>query len=331
MRVGIAINDTWAYFNDIFEMMKTRYITSVFNPKTITTPLLHERINRKYYRNQLNQLLATNQVVFFEWAGEYLAQATALPKQCGIVSRLHRYELYHWAEHISWEKVDRLILVSHAKEAEIVSEFPELNGKTSVIFEGINLTRFPFQPKPFQKRLGILGHLTPRKRVYELILAFKEFNLSTEGFSLHVGGGEHPRFKDYYQSIQALIISLELEESVRMYNHVDSPQEWFSEVDIFISNSYSEGLQISPMEAMASGCYCLSHAWPGSQELLPADNIFITNSQLISKIHSFASLTPEQQLNSITNLRSVVENNFDLEKISEKILLEIDSVGQKYA
>lgn len=330
MRVGIAINDTWAFFNDIFERLQSQHITTVFKPGKIKSPLFGERINRRYYHDQLQHFLRSQQVVFFEWAGEYLAQATALPKQSGIVSRLHRYELYHWAEHIAWNNVDLLILVSRAKEEEILSQFPELTGRTCVISEGINLSKFPFQPKPFQKRLGILGHLTPRKRVYELILAFKEFNLQEEGYSLHVGGGEHPRFKDYYQSILTLISSLNLGESVIMHQHVNAPQTWFSQIDIFISNSYSEGLQISPMEAMACGCYCLSHAWPGADELLPVEQLFFTNDQMVTKIRDYAALSGDRQLELVTGLRRRMETRFDIEAITEKIINQIEIVGQKY-
>ncbi len=330
MKVGVAINDTWSFFNEIYDLINARHQMTLFSPQKANFPLFNERINRKYYHDQINQFLSTNKVVFFEWAGEYLAQATALPKQCGIVARLHRYELYQWAQHINWEKVDRLILVSRAKEVEALLLFPELRGKTLVIPEGINLQKFPFNPQIFRKQLGILCHISPRKRVYELILAFSEYDLALDGYVLHIGGGEHPKFKDYYQSIKALISSLALEESVRMYDHVSNPLDWFSNIDIFISNSYSEGLQISPMEAMASGCFCLSHAWPGANELLPTENLFLTNAQLNAKIRSYAALSESDQLSQKNQLRSLVETNFDIHISGEKILQEIEMVGNKY-
>lgn len=330
MKIGIAINDTWSFFNEIYNLIKSSHQTTLFSPQKSNFPLFNTRINRKYYRSQLNRFLSSNDVVFFEWAGEYLAHATALPKQCGIVARLHRYELYQWAEHINWEKVDRLILVSQAKEGEALTSFQELNGKTLVISEGIDLQKFPFSPQPFRKQLGILCHLTPRKRVYELMIAFSEYNLAKDGYILHIGGGEHPKFKDYYQSIKALISNLDLENSIKMHGHVTNSLEWFANIDIFISNSYSEGLQISPMEAMACGCYCLSHAWPGSNELLPADNLFLTNAQLNTKIRSFAALSETEQLDQKKKLRTIVENKFDIQIVGEKILREIESVGNKF-
>ncbi len=330
MKIGVAINDTWAFFDPIYNVFKANHPTELFTPKSKSYPFFQERLNRRDYQQQLRSFLVRNNVVFFEWAGEYLAQTTALPKKGGIVSRLHRYELYQWAQHINWTKVDCLILVSNAKKEEIEHMFPELQGKTIVIPEGIQIEKFPFLPHLFEKRLGILCHLTPRKRVYELILAFAENNLAREGYRLHIGGGEHPKFKDYYQAIIALITQLDLQDNVILDDHVANPQDWFQKIDIFISNSYSEGLQISPMEALASGCFCLSHTWSGADELLPADYLFTTNAELCKKIHSYASLTSDNQMIERKKLRKIVEDNFDIKNISQKILFEVETVGKNY-
>jgi glycosyltransferase involved in cell wall biosynthesis len=93
-----------------------------------------------------------------------------------LVTRLHRYEMYQWADHIQWDRVDRVILVSRAKEREFAERFPDHAGKVVVIPEAISLQRFQPHSKPFGGDMGILCHLSPRKRVYELILAFSEIS-----------------------------------------------------------------------------------------------------------------------------------------------------------
>jgi glycosyltransferase involved in cell wall biosynthesis len=67
---------------------------------------------------------------------------------------------------------------------------------------------------------------------------------------------------------------------VTFYGHVEKPEDWYPRIDIFISNGYSEGLQVSPMEAMATGCYCLSHHWDGADELLPVEQLYFTDREL---------------------------------------------------
>ena len=138
----------------------------------------HTRINNALLRNDMQSFLAANDVVFFEWASELLALASHLPKRCPIVTRLHRYELYQWADRINWDAVDRIILVSEAKRREFVARFPQQAQKIAVIPVGVDLQKFGYCDRAFDagagSNIGILCHLAPRKRVYELILAFSE-------------------------------------------------------------------------------------------------------------------------------------------------------------
>ena len=68
-------------------------------------------------------------MVFFEWASVLLANATHLQKQSGIVTRLHRYEMYHSVEWVNWEAVDKIILVSQAKkEFEMLCAAHDMTG-----------------------------------------------------------------------------------------------------------------------------------------------------------------------------------------------------------
>ena len=328
MKLGVAINDTWAFFSDVYALFQKEHQTSLFNPRTFNNPFLNGRINRYFYQKDLKAFLKNNDVCFFEWAGEYLAHATTQPKQKGIVTRLHRYELYQWASQINWEIVDKVILVSNAKKNEIEERFPSTIGKTIVIPEGVNLNNFEFNPQPFRKQLGILGHLSPRKRVYELVLAFFEGGFHQMGYKLHIGGGQHPKFPDYYFSLIDLVERLGIASNVIFHDHVSEPKNWFGLIDILISNSYSEGLQVSPMEAMASGIYCLSHHWDGAEELLPDQYLFNTSSDLKEKILTYAEFSENQKLEERKFQRTLVEQNFNIEKISKDILQVVNEVGE---
>lgn len=330
MKIGIVINETWAFFQEIFELFQQNHQVEHFKPSPVNAPILKQRFQRYQYQRDLDQFAHSNQVLFFEWASESLAHFSFRPKQSGIVARLHRYELYQWADKINWQNVDQLIVVSHAKKDEIIKDFPQLRNKVTVITEAVNLDHFKFQPKPFRKQIGTLCHLSPRKRVYELILAFEESKLYQQGFTLHIGGGKHPKFGDYYVAIHQLVERLSLQEAVRFYEHVEDAKAWYQNIDIFISNSYSEGLQVSPMEAIASGCYCLSHHWDGADELLPSENLFITGLEMNKKINEYAALSPDQQIQKITDLKNRVSRHFDIINISTEILSLVESVGAKY-
>lgn len=314
MKLGIVTEETWDFLHEIYADLSEHHQTNLFKRKTVNPPFFKERVNRYLLRRNMQNFMNANDVIFFEWASELLALATHLPKTCGIVTRLHRYEMYQWVDQINWDAVDKIILVSQAKVKEFVSKFPEQAHKVVMLYEAVSLDRFQFQTRPFNGDIGILCHITPRKRVYELVLTFYEILQERGDLHLHIGGDEHELFGDYYQAIRTLIEKLGLEDRVIFYDFINRPEEWYHSIDIFISNSYSEGLQVSPMEAMASGCYCLSHQWDGADELLPVENLYFTDNQLKEKILEYSALPESEKQGRITDLQKMVVAKFNVDK-----------------
>jgi glycosyltransferase involved in cell wall biosynthesis len=271
--------------------------------------------------------LAAHDVVFFEWASGVLAEATRLPKTAGLVARLHRYELYQWADHVNWDSVDRLIVVSRAKQAEFSARFPAQAGKVVVIPEAINLNRFTLHARPFAGDLGILCNLSPRKRVYELVLAFAELNRQQPGFRLHIGGGPHPKFPEYPEALRGLVRQLGLDGQVVFYGAVTEPDKWLAAIDVFISNSYSEGLQLAPMEAIASGCLALSHGWAGADELLAPDSLFYTDRELVEKLLAYAGAPEAERAARRAAQRQRVVECFDVDQTKVQIRHLVEAVA----
>jgi glycosyltransferase involved in cell wall biosynthesis len=330
MNIGIVNEETWAFLDEVYQELGEHHPTSVFVRRQSKSPVLKTRIDHYYLVSDLRKFMQQNQVVFFEWASELLAIASHLPKTCGIVTRLHRYEMYHWADRVHWGAVDKIILVSHAKKREFEKKYPEHGKKVVVIPEAVSPARFPPQRKKFLGDIGILCHLSPRKRVYELILAFSEIHEQRSDLHLHIGGGPHPRFPDYAPALYGLVKDLRLEEKITFYGAVTNPQEWYSKIDIFISNSYSEGLQVSPMEAIASGCYCLSHRWDGAEELLPEENLFYSEREFIQKVISFYDLSEDEQSEKVADLQKMVIEKFNVDNTKVQIRELIEEVGASF-
>jgi glycosyltransferase involved in cell wall biosynthesis len=331
MKLGVINDETWAFFKEVYAELAEHHAVRVLKPQPVASPVFRERLNRYRRQRDLQAFLQSNDVVFFEWASERLAEASRLPKTCGLVTRLHRYELYQWAPHVRWEAVDRVILVSRAKQREFAASYPQAAHKTVVIPEAISLDRFQPRTRAFAGDLGILCNLSPRKRVYELILALAELNRQRPGFRLHIGGGPHPKFPEYASTLRALVQRLGLGDRVVFYDAVRCPEDWFSQIDIFISNSYSEGLQVSPMEAMASGNYCLSHAWDGADELLPAENLFYTDAELIAKVLEYADADEQSRRARRAALREMVCERFNVERIKVQIRQVVEETAQAAA
>jgi glycosyltransferase involved in cell wall biosynthesis len=327
LKIGVAIQDTWAFFNEIYAELREYHDTKLFESRSHSMSVLNGRIKKFLIQQDLKNFLRTNDVAFFEWSSGLLAQASYLPKKAGIVTRLHRYELYQWAEKINWNVVDKIILVSKAKKREFQSLLPEQESKIVIIPEAISLGKFPLRSRRFRGDIGTLCSLVPRKRLYELILAFYELCAFRNDFHLHLGGGSRPLHKDYHEALFQLVYRLGISSKVTFYDHVENSQGWYQNIDIFVSNSYSEGLQVAPMEAMASGCYCLSHRWEGAEELLPEENLFYTNKELIELIIRYADCSEEEKSQQKERLRNIIHENFNVEKTKVQIRRVIEEVG----
>ena len=332
MRLGVAIEETWDFFHEVFADFERHHQTRLYKrPKRLALPVVSQRVNQYRFRQDMGRFLKDQDAVFFEWASELLATASHLPKTCGIVTRLHRYEMYQWANRVNWSAVDRLILVSQAKLREFTAAFPAHAHKAIVIPEAVSVERFRPVPKPFNGDIGILCHMKPRKRVYELVLMFHELLKERHGFHLHIGGGRAAGFGEYYEAVSQLVDRLGLSRQVTFYGHVAKPEDWYPRIDIFISNGYSEGLQVSPMEAMATGCYCLSHQWDGAEELLPAGQLYYTNTELKDLILRYADTTAAEQEAARARMRALVCDRFNVDVTKVQIRQTIEEAAARAA
>lgn len=327
MRLGIAIQETWQFFDEIYRDLAEHYETALFERRSWQLPVFHTRINRLLFRRDLHNFMCANDVVFFEWASALLAAASHMPKTCGLVTRLHRYEMYQWVNEVNWDVVDRIILVSQAKKQEFLVKFPDQAHKVVVSAPSTSLKQFTPQPRIFHGDIGILCHLTPRKRVYDLILTFSELAKQLDDLHLHIGGGSDPAHLDYYNALHHIVDILNLEDRITFYGNVTDTWNWYHKIDIFISNSYSEGLQVAPMEAMASGCYCLVHGWSGSEELVPEENRFNTGSELQEKILQYTRSSEGEKQRQRARMRAMACDRFDIEKTKREIRQVVDEVA----
>lgn len=326
-RLGIVVSDTWHFFRDIADYLETQFEVSTFREVTYKLPFLGTKINNWRLRHDLSRIMSSVDVAFFEWASVYLIPASHLRKSCKIIARLHHYELYHWSHLVNWSNVDRIILVSTGIQRAFAERFPDHAHKTVVVPGGIRLDRFAPTQRPFRGNLGTLCHLTPRKRVYELILALYPLLCSDNSLSLHIGGDELPEQGDYYRAMHVLVEKLNLHDRVFFDGLVSDTPAWYRKIDTFISNSYSEGLQVAPMEAIASGCYTLSHAWEGVEDMLADEFIYITDEELRHKVVSYLGAAEDDRSILRTRQYADIADLCDVRKVQKQISEVIREVG----
>lgn len=319
MKVGIAIGEHSAFFSEIQEELEQHFEISLFKSREIQTPFLKDRVDKYVMSRDLHSLMQWSDVTFFEWATHLLVAATHMPKTCGIICRLHRYELYQWADQINWDAVDRIVMVSDAKRREFSEKYPDHASKVVVISSAVDLDKFQPSQKSFNGDIGILCRVGPRKRVYELLMTFYELIRDGNDFHLHIAGGAKPIYADYVVALKDAISELDLQDMVTFYGNVEDTQSWYKNIDIFISNSYSEGLPAASIEAMASGCFNLSHRWTGADELLPDEYLYYTGNELSEKILQYRDLSEQDRLREKIRMREIACNKFDMNQKRSQI------------
>jgi len=332
-KVGVFVGEKgkWGFFRHIFDDLNKHYQTQVFQEKAYNIPLLYGRINRWAYQHGIRSTLRRSDLSFFEWASELLVPASHMPRYCPIVTRLHSYEITFWAQKVNWDQVDKIILVSQAMQHKFAQLFPDHARKTAVVYNGVPLEKFRRRPRhDFRFNLGMLCSIHPIKRVYETVILVHKLKQRGLKPHLHVAGGrwENGYFDDYYVAIERAIEKLGLADNVTLHDHVEETADWLSAIDIFISNSYWEGQQVALLEAMAAGCHSLSHFWDGAEEVLPPENIFITEDELLEKIIAYCGLTEKERHRRQAEMEALARDKFDAERQKAQIREIIEETCQ---
>ncbi len=327
--IGVIIDGTDRFFHPIESELRRCYRVERFSPRFVRLPLIGRRVNDWRLVHQLRNFADRQDVIFLEWASGLTALASTVARESKNILRIHRYELFgEHLESFNWDAIDKIIFVSHAMKERLLLKFPTLSTKAIVIPNGVDLQRFVARQSSFSWRIGMLGDLIPRKRVYDVICALADLDPAIP-WSLEIGGAPSHTNLDYWDALQSLVSNLGIQERVRFWGLVEDPATWLQSLDIFISASYSEGHQVSLIEAMASGCYCLSHCWDGVEEVLPPEQIFTTDSALRAKLLGYAALPEEEQRQAQARMRAIAEEKFDERRMVREIIAVIETVGGK--
>jgi glycosyltransferase involved in cell wall biosynthesis len=122
---------------------------------------------------------------------------------------------------------------------------------------------------------------------------------------------------------------LGIQDKVVFYGRVNERWEWYQKMDIFVSYSYSEGMPVAPIEAIASGCYCLSHWWVGAEEVFPQEQIFLTEAEFVEKMLHYCRATDEERRQLGEPLRKFVIENCDLNRVNHEIQTVLEQAYQE--
>jgi len=200
-------------------------------------------------------------------------------------------------------------------------------GHAEVIYQGIPLEKFPFNPTSYDGgvfNLLYVGQISKTKGVHTLIKALGEVNQRSPGqFKLRVVGSGVP---EYQVSLEALVEELGLHNGVEFLGRVPHQQvaEFYQSSHGFVFPSeWDEPFGLTHLEAMACGAAVISTTTGGSAELIrhgenalafPAGDF----EELARHIESLMS-DEDFRLGLITRARDYVERKHSIDVYTKNL------------
>ena len=216
-----------------------------------------------------------------------------------IYIRIHRFELDmpELFEQVNWSNVAGVIGVSEYYGKLLRSLVPK-DIPIHVIPPGIAAEKWQFKPSETGK-LCTWAIPTPRKRIYDLMLALRDETLYVGGWSA----------KDR--------ILKDINERFAL-GHILEPDiefpDWLWDKEIYIHHALDESFGVAIGEAMLAGLIPLVHHLPCVLEYLPRNLTYIYNSELIELIHSVREMALEERLALKQKLREIILDGYTSEQ-----------------
>ena len=168
--------------------------------------------------------------------------------------------------------------------------------------------------------IGFMGRVNKNKGIEDLLDVFED--LSEDIYNLFIAGSGREAY------LQKLNDRYEL-KNVNFLGYISNKEEFFSNIDIFVFPSYSEGLGLALLESMSYSKICISRNVAPMNSILNQDSgyLFHNNEELKSIILDCGHLFKED----ILSLNKKLSNQYNLlnEKYNKQVLFQkIESIYQ---
>lgn len=176
------------------------------------------------------------------------------------VNPLYRFLLYSFAR----KRYDFTIVVN-----EKLKKIPEKLGlKYAIVKPGINLERFnnashQIDLQDGSIKIGFIGRVVKEKGVFELLDAYKILKQKHRNIQLKIAGEGKALV-----SLKRKANEYGLTNDINFYGQVSSPELFYRGIDILILPSFTEGLPLTILEAMASGVIVIASKVGGINEVI---------------------------------------------------------------
>jgi hypothetical protein len=288
------------------------------------------------------ELMEWADCVFFDFIHRPLPAASKrLDVNCRMTARLHGLEVYGQVmRDVNWPRVN-LICSSPQKMRLDMLKLPTEPASTSILNLGVDVKPTKTPKEVFGYNIGISAiSPLPRKGLYPMVETFCELLRTTKSrgdmngvhWFLHVRGlkpgtWRHEEATEYVNFINELRVTAQ-SEGINLSDHLvihelDWPKRekyeaWLAGMDIMVSNSMQEGYHKAVFEGMSYGAFPLVHRWMGASTLFPPESLFLTQSELVSKILGWYETSTQNKQAMSLNVQKYVCQHHDVVKCAKQ-------------
>jgi glycosyltransferase involved in cell wall biosynthesis len=192
------------------------------------------------------RLAGVPHVIYTQHHGRLASQSRRHERLVGLASR----------------SVDRIVCVSHAAARHLIAQGAPAR-HVRVLWNGIDLKRFPCTRAPVNGPIVTVARLSPEKDLGTLLQAMAVVTRVDPNTRLEIAGDGPCR-----ESLSALMRDLNLGEHVQFLGETPDVPRLLARAGMFVLPSQSEGLSLTLLEAMASGLPVVATNVGGNAEIV---------------------------------------------------------------
>ncbi len=235
-------------------------------------------------------------------------------------------------------RADLIHLISPDEKDDLLRHLGYYHPRVVLIPNGVRVSEFAHLPPsgtfrrafsvPDEKKLVLFLSRLNRKKGLDLLLpAFKQYCDQNADAVLIIAGPDD----GYEAEVRAFVAEHSLGDSVRLIGMItgDTKGAALADADAFVLPSYSEGLSIAVLEAMAAGTAALVSDRVGFGDVLQQRQAALTVRLTVDSIQQgLTTLLQNTKLRQqlAANARRLVQEEYDIDIVAERLLAEYSKI-----
>ena len=216
-----------------------------------------------------------------------------------------------------WEQAQQVIVISESIQEWLIDLNPKIS---SVVVEyGVDIQECNNTLSSNEFTIGFLGKLNKNKGIEDLLSVYKiiehQSNFRDLKINLLVGGVGQ---EDYTDKLKQAVEGM----NVNFLGYVSDRKDFFSSLNLFVFPSYSEGLGLVLLEAMAHGVLSITRDVTPMNKIIKEGEtgfLFENNVDLQDKIFKVLKLDGSTTIQLQNNATETIKNSYSIMQMYSRI------------